>query len=81
MEKVTRVCRWCTKPFATIRKQQRYCGDICGFRAKKKATFKAYLEGKERDSQQSSKGFMYGAEWARDSDLGGLSLGKERYYE
>lgn len=65
-------CRWCTKRFDPKVKQQRYCDEICAFKGKRRATFKAYLEGKEREISYPIRDI--------DNDLG-LSFGKECYTE
>jgi len=77
MEVTQKSCRWCGKTFYPKLKQQRYCGDICAYKGRKKATFRAYLEGKENQTRQSP----HELDWARENDLSGLHLGKERYIE
>lgn len=77
MEVTEKMCRWCTKKFVPKINQQRYCDDVCAYRGKKKATFKSYLEGKEKQHAEPS----FSIDWARDNDLYGLNLGKERYQE
>ncbi len=81
MEVTKKSCRWCAKDFIPKAKQQRYCGDVCAYSGKKKANFRAYLEGKERKATQPTFSTMYGLDWAKDNDLSGLNLGKERYQE
>lgn len=81
MEVIEKVCRWCTKKFQPKRKQQRYCDEVCAYRGKNKTDYRKYLEGKTLEATQPTFSTMYGIDWAKDNDLSGLNLGKERYQE
>ncbi len=81
MELAKKSCRWCRSDFIPKAKQQRYCGDFCAYRGKKKINFRVYLEGKERQATQPTFSEMHSLEWAKDNDLSGLNIGKERYQE
>jgi len=81
MEVTHKVCRWCTKKFEAKHKQQRYCDQICAYKAKKNMEYRGYLEGKAREAIQPTSSIMYGLDWAKDNDLSGLNIGKERYQE
>lgn len=81
MELFKKVCRLCYKDYATIRKQQRYCGQICAYKGKNKMAFNHYYAAREKHAEQLSNESMDIRRSKSHNELAGLCLDRERYQE
>lgn len=81
MEVFKKVCRHCYKDFTTPRKQQRYCGQLCSYKGKKKMAFNNYFAEKAKHVAQMQTESMAIRRSRPDNELAGLCLDRECYSE